>query len=283
MSVEVSPLKYKHAFDRIHTVSKLIEVSQNYKTPLFLTFIDLKKAFDSLETEEVMELFDDNLLQECHNLSSTPMTYKGRGMKYRSLLWEYTKQVEYSAIDEETYQKCGSATALLQSSMRQIKEARENLQELYNEVRDAYKNCKNKSERKDLMIEMEQIEEESQLQSVIAEANDLSFMLTAHLDETKNMRENMEIKLGYMSLKPQRDDNVSNEENEERDGEIDNTNENCVRDTTMPSCSQDTSNSASTRNSGTVKRTLRSIKLPQATLPKFYGNSDDFPRILGHF
>ncbi|KAK6745228.1 hypothetical protein RB195_011757 [Necator americanus] len=128
------------------------------------------------------------------------------------------------------------------------------------------------------MIEIEQIEEESQLQSAIAEANDLTFMLTARLDETKNMRENMEIKLGYMSLKLQRDNNVKNEVNEEGDGGIDNTNENCVRDITMPSCSQDTSNSAPTCNSGTAKRTLRSIKPPQATLPKFYGNSDDFPK-----
>ncbi|KAK6762652.1 hypothetical protein RB195_023391 [Necator americanus] len=190
---------------------------------------------------------------------------------------EYTKQVEYSAIDKGTYQKCRSATALLQSSIRQIKEERENLQELYNEVRDEYKNCRNKSERKDLMIEIEQIEEESQLQSAVAEANDLTFMLTARLDETKSMREIMEIKLGYMSLKPQRDDNVNSEENEEMDGEMYNTNENCVRDTTMPSCSQDKSNSASTCNSGTAKRTLRSIKPPQATLPKFYGNYDDFP------
>ncbi|KAK6728973.1 hypothetical protein RB195_006184 [Necator americanus] len=210
-------------------------------------------------------------------LSAT--TLKTLVSRYR----EYTKQVEYSAIDEETYQKCRSETALLQSSIRQIKEARENLQELYNEVRDEYKNCKNKSERKDLMIEIEQIEEESQLQSAIAEANDLTFMLTARLDETKNMRENMEIKLGYMSLKLQRDSNVNNEENEEGDGEIDNTTENCVRDTTMPSCSQDTSNSASTCNSGTAKRTLRSIKPPQATLPKFYGNSDDFPEYWAIF
>ncbi|KAK6735423.1 hypothetical protein RB195_018564 [Necator americanus] len=35
------------AIDHIHTVSKLIEVSREYKMPLCLTFIDLKKAFDS--------------------------------------------------------------------------------------------------------------------------------------------------------------------------------------------------------------------------------------------
>ncbi|WKY09602.1 hypothetical protein Q1695_002173 [Nippostrongylus brasiliensis] len=41
--------------DHIHTVIRLIEVSREYKTPLCLTFIDLKKAFDSVETEAVIE------------------------------------------------------------------------------------------------------------------------------------------------------------------------------------------------------------------------------------
>ncbi|KAK6727479.1 hypothetical protein RB195_005267 [Necator americanus] len=45
--------------DHIHTVSKLIEVSREYKMPLCLTFIDLKKAFDSLETEAVVEALDN--------------------------------------------------------------------------------------------------------------------------------------------------------------------------------------------------------------------------------
>ncbi|KAK6763755.1 hypothetical protein RB195_024186 [Necator americanus] len=40
----------------IHTVSKFIEVSREYKMPLCLTFIDLKKAFDSVETEAVMTI-----------------------------------------------------------------------------------------------------------------------------------------------------------------------------------------------------------------------------------
>ncbi|KAK6756284.1 hypothetical protein RB195_014593 [Necator americanus] len=43
----------------IHTVSELIEVSREYKMPLCLTFIDLKKAFDSVETEAVMEALDN--------------------------------------------------------------------------------------------------------------------------------------------------------------------------------------------------------------------------------
>ncbi|KAK6735546.1 hypothetical protein RB195_018638 [Necator americanus] len=45
--------------DHTHTVPKLIEVSREYKMPLCLTFIDLKNAFDSVETEAVMEALDN--------------------------------------------------------------------------------------------------------------------------------------------------------------------------------------------------------------------------------
>ncbi|KAK6765694.1 hypothetical protein RB195_025544 [Necator americanus] len=45
--------------DHIHTVSKLIEVSLEYNMPLCLTIIDLKKAFDSVETEVVVEALDN--------------------------------------------------------------------------------------------------------------------------------------------------------------------------------------------------------------------------------
>uniref|UniRef100_A0A7I4XRA8 Reverse transcriptase domain-containing protein n=1 Tax=Haemonchus contortus TaxID=6289 RepID=A0A7I4XRA8_HAECO len=43
------------AINHIHTVTRLIEVSREYKMPLCLTFIDLKKAFDTVETEAVIE------------------------------------------------------------------------------------------------------------------------------------------------------------------------------------------------------------------------------------
>ncbi|VDM54368.1 unnamed protein product [Angiostrongylus costaricensis] len=44
--------------DHIHTVTRLIEVSREYKRPLCLTFIDLQKAFDSVEMEAVLEVLD---------------------------------------------------------------------------------------------------------------------------------------------------------------------------------------------------------------------------------
>ncbi|KAE9415211.1 hypothetical protein Angca_002755, partial [Angiostrongylus cantonensis] len=44
--------------DHIHTLTRLIEVSREYKRPLCLTFIDLQKAFDSIEMGAVMEALD---------------------------------------------------------------------------------------------------------------------------------------------------------------------------------------------------------------------------------
>ncbi|KAE9413998.1 hypothetical protein Angca_006151, partial [Angiostrongylus cantonensis] len=41
--------------DHIHTLTRLTEVSREYKRPLCLTFIDLEKAFDSSQIEAVME------------------------------------------------------------------------------------------------------------------------------------------------------------------------------------------------------------------------------------
>ncbi|KAE9413180.1 hypothetical protein Angca_005393, partial [Angiostrongylus cantonensis] len=41
--------------DHIHTITRLIEVPREYKRPLSHTFIDLQKAFDSIQIEAVME------------------------------------------------------------------------------------------------------------------------------------------------------------------------------------------------------------------------------------
>ena len=41
--------------DNIHKVTKLIEVLREFKMPLCLTFIDLKKAVNSVETEVFIE------------------------------------------------------------------------------------------------------------------------------------------------------------------------------------------------------------------------------------
>ncbi|KAE9415931.1 hypothetical protein Angca_004400, partial [Angiostrongylus cantonensis] len=68
--------------DHIHTLTRLIEVSREYKRPLCLTFIDLEKAFDSIEIEAVMEALGNQgvptqyikILRELYNNFTTKIS-----------------------------------------------------------------------------------------------------------------------------------------------------------------------------------------------------------------
>lgn len=78
-----------------------------------------------------------------------------------------------------------STIALLQSGVMQIKERQDKLQKLYKEVREEYNSCKRRTERKDLMHEIEQIENESKLRTTTAVYDDLMFKLIVRVDEAK--------------------------------------------------------------------------------------------------
>ncbi|KAK6731519.1 hypothetical protein RB195_007771 [Necator americanus] len=54
----------------IHTVPKLIEVSREHKMSLCLTFIDLKKAFDSIETKALVKALDNQAVYSVHKVTS---------------------------------------------------------------------------------------------------------------------------------------------------------------------------------------------------------------------
>ncbi|VDM63067.1 unnamed protein product [Angiostrongylus costaricensis] len=68
--------------DRIHTITRLIEVSREYKRPLCFTLIDLKKVFDSNDIEAVMEELDSQgvptqyirILRELHKNFTTKIS-----------------------------------------------------------------------------------------------------------------------------------------------------------------------------------------------------------------
>ncbi|VDL74044.1 unnamed protein product [Nippostrongylus brasiliensis] len=191
----------------------------------------------------------------------------------------YTARVEYSSVDEENYEKCKATTALLQSSINQIKEGRERLEKLYSEVREEYKNCKNKSDKKDLLVEIEEIENESQVHKELASADELIFMLTARFDESKCTRDTMSVKLGYVSHRSLILQNSS--ENVENQGDEDeNQPDESQNGESNPS---QTATTSAVISSGNDARHFRSIKPPQATLPKFYGNAEEFPEYWAIF
>ncbi|KJH46476.1 hypothetical protein DICVIV_07471, partial [Dictyocaulus viviparus] len=63
--------------DHIHTIRRLIEVSREYKKPLCLTSIDLKKAFDCVKTEAVMEALTNQALPASYIILYLPRVMLG--------------------------------------------------------------------------------------------------------------------------------------------------------------------------------------------------------------
>ncbi|KHJ86836.1 hypothetical protein OESDEN_13400 [Oesophagostomum dentatum] len=130
------------------------------------------------------------------------------------------------------------------------------------------------------MVEIEQIEEESQLQIHMAEANDLMFMLTARLDESKCMKDKMDVKLGYSTYKS-RHENAGTEIYDLEDEDYD---QNTGQNDSEPSNSHSAvSNSTTNEQNNVDQGHHRSIKPPQATLPKFHGNAEEFPEFWAIF
>ncbi|EYB85177.1 hypothetical protein Y032_0303g1894 [Ancylostoma ceylanicum] len=71
-------------------------------------------------------------------------------------------------------------------------------------MQDECENCTYTSEKKEIMTEMQKIVKESQLHATTAEADDLIVILTAKLDESEKIRENMKIRLEYPKPKAQK-------------------------------------------------------------------------------
>lgn len=133
------------------------------------------------------------------------------------------------------------------------------------------------------MVEIEQIEEESKLQLTIAEASDLIFMLTTRIDEAKYAEHKMSVKLGYTVNKNSESDapqkmqsrlTIEGEHDEEIDGDEDGNDGNThSQNASHPIIHGQQENQVY----------CRSIKPPQASLPKFYGSAEEFPEYWAIF
>ncbi|VDP34396.1 unnamed protein product [Heligmosomoides polygyrus] len=96
--------------DHTHTITKLIKVWREQKLTLCLTFINLKKAFDSVETEAVLEalltqgaptgLYGKRILRFDSNVSAQPALAGGLN-KIHGVLPPYEDQHFFNAARDE--------------------------------------------------------------------------------------------------------------------------------------------------------------------------------------
>ncbi|KAK6735606.1 hypothetical protein RB195_018678 [Necator americanus] len=73
--------------DQIRPVSKLVQVTREYKMPLCLIFIDLKKALDTVETEAENETLDNESVPSSHTHDDISATLENtmRGLKWDNM------------------------------------------------------------------------------------------------------------------------------------------------------------------------------------------------------
>ncbi|VDO42746.1 unnamed protein product [Haemonchus placei] len=94
-------------------------------------------------------------------------------MRYR----EYTTNVDFPSIAEETCEQRRSAIALHESGIRQLSVGTVELQRLCSEIREEFKICKNNADRKEVTFGIEEMVKGSNLHPIVAATDEVGIML----------------------------------------------------------------------------------------------------------
>ncbi|XGW34059.1 hypothetical protein V3C99_018097, partial [Haemonchus contortus] len=132
------------------------------------------------------------------------------------------------------------------------------------------------------MLEIEQIEEESNIHSIIADADRLVYMLEARLDEARCARDKMAIDLGYISHSASILQSIDVDERECVNANPEQNSGNNTKITTESSTPPITTVEGNIAQA-TPQTTCRSVKPPQVSLPKFHGSAEEFPEYWAIF
>ncbi|KAK5967782.1 hypothetical protein GCK32_009461 [Trichostrongylus colubriformis] len=96
----------------------------------------------------------------------------------------YGENLVYPENEEELYETAIANTTLITSALTRIRTAVENVQEKVNKMEDQYSNAK-KSDQKDLISELHEIDKESQYSQHLASAEEFIHTLEGQLTKAK--------------------------------------------------------------------------------------------------
>ncbi|KAL6740834.1 hypothetical protein Aduo_014148 [Ancylostoma duodenale] len=189
----------------------------------------------------------------------------------------YTKPLEITEIEDELFHKCCRATDLITEAINQIKTSKESLQRQFDKMQALYENTTAKSEKKDMFSELQEIENESKFQKVIASANETIFMLEIRQTEARHDKLRLSQKLGLKipsaktrySRKPP---DLASDGTEQRVDSRDNNSEHSIDDEFL---SDDESEQS--------QRLHKAISPLKIKLPKFYGVEEEFTQFWAVF
>ncbi|KHJ84902.1 hypothetical protein OESDEN_15378, partial [Oesophagostomum dentatum] len=190
---------------------------------------------------------------------------------------EYTKPLDITENDEDLFHKCCRATDLITEAVNQIKTCKESLQTQFDKMQTMYENTNAKSDKKEMLSELQEIENECKFQEIMASANDAIFMLEIRSTEARHDKLRLSQKLGLPipSAKPKtgRLSSKTNPSTHEQ------------RVTTGDSSSELTEfeEFMSDDDSDHSRRVNKAIAPPKITLPKFFGVEEEFSEFWAVF
>ncbi|KAK6742872.1 hypothetical protein RB195_010249 [Necator americanus] len=193
----------------------------------------------------------------------------------------YSDEIKPSGTDEERYEEYLSAANLLSGSIETIKMSRNALQALIDKLQKEYEEARSKGNKKDLTNEVEEIENGTQFNERIAKANEMVYILSARVTEARNHMGKLARKMGITHREPTKQKPARiNETHADQQTATEST---ATEETEEGSSqndaiwlSEDNSNSKKSREDD-EDFICRTLKPRQLSLPRFYGDEEEFP------
>ncbi|KAL6734085.1 hypothetical protein Aduo_004665 [Ancylostoma duodenale] len=173
----------------------------------------------------------------------------------------YGEKVDYPEDDNQRHKKCSNNLVLLTTCLGQIRLHIDNLESKIERMEEFYMSVKSKTEQKDMIAEIEELERESQYSKIMKDATSFAFTIESQIADTKINLQKVQAKLKLpIQHSFQRENSHDTEVGE----------------------SSTTSNEVTETSSSTSKKP-RTVKPPSITLPKFHGNQEEFPEFWAIF
>ena len=168
---------------------------------------------------------------------------------------EYNQRIEYPEDDQQRHDECSSNLVLFETCLARIKEAVKVLESKIDKMEELYMSVKSKTDQKEMIADIEELEKETQYSKILKDAAAFVFNIETNMADAKIKLQKVQLKLRPVYQGSLQDESAGNEETGE---------------------TRATTNDGSETNSVSNRKT-RTIKPPTITLPKFYGNQEEFP------
>ncbi|KAL6738168.1 hypothetical protein Aduo_011745 [Ancylostoma duodenale] len=194
----------------------------------------------------------------------------------------YTEEISPNGDDSKQHEELTNAVNLITGGIKLIQQSRDALQSLVNKLEKEFDELKLKGNRKELVNEVEEIDNETHFNEKIASSNDMIYVLETRVNEARS-KANKIAQKGANQEKSETNTSTTSENALSKE----NTDNLCNDDTEREFSANDAAwLSEDVSETGLVDREdiiCRTLKPQQLKLPRFYGDEEEFSEFWAVF